>query len=185
MKLIHNVGSALVVSAALLVSTATATPISGSINFNGVAKTNTGNLATATKFTTISGVTVVPLETGNYVGTMGHSVTFTPFSFSAASVTPLWSFTIGSIHYSFSATSISIDSQKKSFLNLDGKGVAYETGYTPTPGYWSITDTGRGSTVTFGFSAIVPDTATTALLAGLGLAGIAAALAAQRRLARS
>jgi hypothetical protein len=187
MKLIHftNVGSALIVSAVLLASVAKATPITGDINFDGIAKTNTGNLATATKFTSISGVTVVPVEDGNYTGTTGHAVTFTPFSFSASGVTPLWSFVIGSTHYWFDATSIAIVSQKKNFLNLEGNGVAYETGYAPTEGTWSITDTGRSATVTFGFAATVPDGGATALLIGLGLAGIAAGLAAQRRLARS
>lgn len=185
MKLPFHFGPALIVSAALLVSVAKATPISGNINFNGVAKTDTGNLATATKFTSISGVSVVPLETGNYAGTTGDAVTFTPFSFSTSAVTPLWSFTIGSTHYWFDATSVMIDSQMKNFLNLEGQGVAYETGYDPTPGIWSITDTGRGPTVTFGFSATVPDTGATALLVGLGLAGIAVGMLAQRRLARS
>ncbi len=84
MKLIDitKVGSVLIVSAALLASVAKATPISGDINFDGVAKTNTSNLATATSFTSISGVTVVPVEDGNYTGTSGQTVTFTPFSFS-------------------------------------------------------------------------------------------------------
>jgi hypothetical protein len=180
-----KVGSVLIVSLALLASVAKATPITGDINFDGVAKTNTGNLATATKFTTITGVTVVPVEDGNYTGTTGHSVTFTPFSFSAAGVTPLWTFVIGGTHYWFDATSITIDTQIKGFLNIGGNGMAYETGYDPTPGTWSITDTGGKATVTFGSAATVPDGGATGLLIGLGLAGIAVGLAAQRRLARS
>jgi hypothetical protein len=80
---------------------------------------------------------------------------------------------------------VSIGSQNKNFLNLEGQGVAYETGYDPTPGSWSITDTGRSATVTFGFSATVPDAGATALLVGLGLVGIAAGLVAERRLVRS
>ncbi len=63
--------------------------------------------------------------------------------------------------------------------------MAYETGFDPTPGTWSITDTGGKATVTFGSAATVPDGGATALLVGLGLAGLAAGLAAQRRLARS
>ena len=187
MKLIDitKVGSVLIVSAALLASVAKATPISGDINFDGVAKTNTSNLATATSFTSISGVTVVPVEDGNYTGTSGQTVTFTPFSFSAAGVTPLWSFTVGSTHYWFDATSITIDTQVKNFLNVGGFGMAYETGFDPTPGTWSITDTGGKATVTFGSAATVPDGGATALLVGLGLAGLVAGLAAQRRLASS
>jgi hypothetical protein len=187
MKLTHitNSASVLIISAALLASVAKATPITGDINFDGIAKTNTGNLATATKFTTISGVTVVPVEDGNYTGTTGTPVTFTPFSFSASGVTPLWSFVIGSTHYWFDATSITIATQQKNFLNVEGMGVAYETGFDPTAGNWSITDTGGKATVTFGSAATVPDSGTTALLVGLGLAGLAVGLAAQRKLVRS
>ncbi len=182
---ITHSASVLIASAALLVSVAKATPISGDINFDGIAKTNTGNLATATKFTSISGVTVVPVEDGNYTGTTGHAVTFTPFSFSAAGVTPLWTFTIGGTQYWFDATSITIVTQMKDFLNIGGSGVAYETGFDPTAGTWSITDTGGKATVTFGSAATVPDGGATALLVGLGLAGVVAGLAAQRRLVRS
>ncbi len=181
---ITKIGSLLVVSAALI-ATAKALPISGDINFDGVATTNTGSLATATAFTSISGVTVVPVEDGNYAGTTGAPVTFTPFSFSAAGVTPLWTFTWGGITYSFDATSITIVSQKVGFLNLEGNGWAMETGFDATAGTWSITDTGTKATVTFGSAATVPDSGATALLIGLGLAGVAAGLVAQRKLARS
>jgi hypothetical protein len=191
MKLTHitKIGSALVISASFF-ATAKATPITGDINFDGIAVTNTGSLGTATSFRSISDVTVVPVEDGNYTGTTGAAVTFTPFSFSAAGVTPLWTFTVGAVTYSFDATSITIVTQKVGFLNLQGNGWAYETGFTPTYGTWTITDTGLKSTVTFGSTASfpppsVPDSGATALLIGLGLAGVAVGLVAQRRLARA
>ena len=59
------------------------------------------------------------------------------------------------------------------------------TGFATTAGTWSITDTGRQATVTFGSAATVPDSGATALLIGLGLAGVAAGLVAQRKLVRS
>ncbi len=185
---ITKIGSALIISAALLASAAKATPISGSINFDGVAKTNTGSLATATAFTSISGVTVVPVETGNYVGTTGAAATFTPFSFSAVGVTPLWTFKIGAVTYSFNATGpITIVMQNKNFLNLQGNGWATETGFDPTQGTWSITDTAQGhiTTFTFGASSTVPDSGATALLIALGLAGVAVGVVAQRKLAKA
>src|SRR5579862_3215743 len=131
---ITKIGSVLIVSAALLASAAKATPITGSINFDGVAKTNTNNLSSATAFTSISGVTVVPFETGNYVGTTGAAATFTPFSFSATAITPLWTFTIGAVTYSFNAVGpIQIVTQNANFLNIQGSGWATETGFDATP----------------------------------------------------
>jgi hypothetical protein len=91
----------------------------------------------------------------------------------------------GSTHYWFDATSITIDLQQKNFLDIGGNGMAFETRYDLTSGAWSITETGGRATVTFGSAAAVPDGGATALLIALGLAGVAAGLAAQRRLTRS
>ena len=116
----------LIVSAALLASVRRPSPISGDINFDGIAKTNTSNLATATSFTSISGVTVVPVEDGNYTGTSGQTVTFTPFSFSAASCYPALDLHRRQHPYWFDATSITIVTQIKDFLNFGGFGMAYD-----------------------------------------------------------
>ena len=179
---------ALVLTMALVGNVARANPIiQGSINFDGVATTDTGNLGTATAFTSITQTYVFPGQTGTYTAVPTFTpVSFTPFSFSAAGVTPLWSFTVGSVSYWFDATSITIDNQSAGFLNLSGNGWAYITGYTPTEGTWSITDTNTSKktskTFTFGAdSATLPDNGGTALLIGLGLAGIAVGMVAQRR----
>jgi hypothetical protein len=182
---ITKIGALLIVSAALIASAKALPSITGDINFDGIAKTDTGNLATATAFTSISGVSVVPVEDGTYAGTTGAPATFTPFSFSAAAVTPLWTFTWGGVTYTFDATSVTVVTQIKGFLNLQGSGWAMATGYANTLGSWSITDTGKQATVTFGSAATVPDSGATALLIGLGLAGVAAGLVAQRKLVRS
>src|SRR5579859_3429100 len=137
-----------------------ATQISGSINFDGVSTTDTGKLGNATAFSTITDTSVYPQELGSYSSvSSGTPVTFTPFSFSAAGVTPLWTFNSGGLTYSFDATSVVVDMQSKNFLNLSGKGWASITGFDSSPGTWSITDTAQGNidTFTFGASSAVPD----------------------------
>jgi len=176
--------SALLLAFSLSGSLARATPIDGTINFDGEATTNSGNLATATSFTSIVGTMVVPQETGSYSAIpVVTPVTFTPFSFSAAGVTPLWTLTVAGITYSFNATSIVVDAQNANFLNLSGTGIASITGDTSTAGTWSITDTSVGGspTFTFGADSVVPDSGVTALLILLGLAGVGLGVAAQRR----
>jgi len=163
-----------------------ATQISGSINFDGVSTTDTGKLGNATAFSTITDTSVYPQELGSYSSvSSGTPVTFTPFSFSAAGVTPLWTFNSGGLTYSFDATSIVVVKKTNNFLDVEGEGNANITGFTTTPGLWSITDTvvGGVSVFTFGEATVVggastgpntvPDSGTTTLLLGLGLGAIA------------
>lgn len=179
-----TLASALFLAFSLSGNLAHATPIDGTINFDGEATTNSGNLATATSFTSIIGTMVVPQETGSYAAIPAVTpVTFTPFSFSAAGVTPLWTLTLAGITYSFNATSIVVDAQNANFLNISGTGIASITGDTSTAGTWSITDTSVGGspTFTFGADSVVPDSGVTALLILLGLAGVGLGVLAQRR----
>ena len=179
-----TLASALFLAFSLSGNLAHATPIDGTINFDGEATTNSGNLATATSFTSIIGTMVVPQETGSYAAIPAVTpVTFTPFTFSAAGVTPLWTLTLAGITYSFNATSIVVDAQNANFLNISGTGIASITGYTNTAGTWSITDTSVGGspTFTFGADSVVPDSGITALLILLGLAGVGLGVLAQRR----
>jgi hypothetical protein len=163
---------------ALGANLARATPINGSINFDGTATVDTGNLATATAFTSIANAFVDPgTQTGSYSAVPNFTAaTFNAFSFSASSVTPLWTFTVGGITYSFSATSISVMTPRtSSFLNLSGTGIASITGFTDTAGTFTVTDTGNGPTFTFGQGTIVagvPDSGTTAMLIALGFAAV-------------
>ncbi len=72
--------------------------ISGSINFDGVDTTNTGLLGNASSLVTITDTSVYPQELGSYASVpSGTPVTFTPFSLTAAGVTPLWTFTSGGL----------------------------------------------------------------------------------------
>jgi hypothetical protein len=171
----------------LVSNDARSTPISGNINFDGVATTDTGTLATATAYTSITGTYVVPSEAGNYaLVPVNTPVTFMPFSFSALGVTPLWTFTVGATTYSFDATSISVGVKSSGFLDIYGKGIANVTGFASTSGIWSITDTTVGGVSTFVFgasTAVVPDSGSTGLLTVLGLLGMGLGIWASRRIA--
>ena len=184
MKLVSlaTLGSGLFAILALCATPVKATPVQGSINFDGEATTNTGSLATATAFTSITGTFVDPAtQTGVFASVPNYTpVTFTPFSFSASGVTPLWTFTIGSTTYSFDATSIVVETQNSTFLNIEGSGVAHVTGYTDAVGTWSITDTGNGPNFTFGEGTNVPDGGATVVLMALGLGAIALGAYARR-----
>jgi len=177
----------LIVAAAFCGVLAKATPITGTINFDGVATTNSGDLTSATAFTSISGVTVVPVGLGNYAGTTGASANFTPFSFSALTVAPLWSFSVAGVNYWFDAAGVisvsHVSHGSATFLDLSGAGFANETGFDTTPGFWSITDTAVGGETTFVFGAdsAVPESGATTLLIGIGMAGVGVGMIALRR----
>jgi hypothetical protein len=161
-----------------------ATYIYGDIAFTGGATLN-GSLATATAFTSIFGplgpgndVQVLFGATGDYAGVPGGTLaTFNAFAFNPAPVTPftLWTFTVGPTTYRFDIDSVVISFQGAfqgiGFLNLQGEGTAHITGFDPTPGTWSITDTGaNGPVFSFGNVTSVPEPSTSLfILGGFGL----------------
>jgi hypothetical protein len=156
--------------------------INGDIQFNGGATLDTGNLATATAFTSIfgpGGPSTMPQvlgggsQTGAYAGVPDNTlVSFSTFSFaSSGPVTPLWSFSVGTTSYSFDATSVTVAFQNSQFLDITGTGTASITGYSDTSGVWEVTDSGAGGTPVFTFGAATdlsgnpaPEPSTTALL---------------------
>jgi hypothetical protein len=174
----------LLVAGLLLVSAnAHAQIISGTIQFSGGAQLDNANLGLATRFVSIFGPTgpgsnpgvIAATETGSYVGIAnGTPATFTPFTFNPAvgSVLPLWTLTVGTITYSFDATSVQVAYQDSFFLDIAGQGIAHITGMSDTYGTWSITDTGGDGALpvfTFGAAtqvggAIVPEPSTWAML---------------------
>jgi hypothetical protein len=144
--------------AALLASALQATEITGSIGFGSLGVTlNEPDLATASSFTlnspsisTEQGVyTAVPLLT---------SITFNGFTFNppVASVTPLWSFNVGSTTYSFDATSVTSSfNPTTDQWDIGGDGIAMVTGFTATPGVWNVNLSQSGVSVVFDSSAAV------------------------------
>jgi len=163
-----------------LAATLQAASIDGVIEFVGGAKLN-GPLGTATAFTSIFGPTGLgnPLVRSGSSGTYaavsaGTAAQFSLFSFnpSGASAFTLWSFSVGTMVYSFDVTSLSISAQNPSFLDLEGTGIAHVTGFDDTIGTWSLTDTGVGSSPVFSFGShntVVPEPSAAALiLAALG-----------------
>jgi hypothetical protein len=155
--------------------------ITGSIGFGSLgASIVGGDLATASGFTVYS--PFISTETGVYSGVpLDIPVTFDGFQFNPAvdSVTPLASFSVGSINYSFEATSVT--SYYYAPLNewdIGGNGMAMVTGYSSTPGIWNLNLSQSGDTIVFDSSAAVspvPEPSTLLLLGGglVGLAGFA------------
>ncbi len=184
LKIISRAGTAFVALFALN-SAAQAAYINGTINFAGVA-TLDASPPTATKFLSFSGESVL-LTTGSYIGA-GPGAAFTPFTFGApgtvgvmgtggpgvglpAPVSPLWTATGG---WSFTLTGITLNTQTGSQRDLEGSGMAYgPLGFSPTPGFWTLSTSGTASTLTFSsFSSSVPDAGTTVGLLGLALVGL-------------
>jgi hypothetical protein len=184
-------------------------PIDGSISFIGLATVNTSNLATATKFVSFSHDSVAQ-DTGDYAGLTGTPVTFSPFTFytgggfSMMGITvsstpvaggnlassPLWTFALDGMTYSFNATGTISVIQEGAGLTISGTGLATIIGdgtdYLPTVGSWTIEETNTGSSFAFGASAGVmptpgtPDSGSTILLAALGIGSIGLGLAIHR-----
>jgi type 1 fimbria pilin len=165
------------------------TSIAGVISFSGSASTDNSNLSTATKFLTFGTVTVGQAAglSGDYAGTAGAAVTFTPFTFdpvgASLPVAPLWTFMSGGNTYSFTLESLSVDFVSPRFLNLSGFGTASITGpgveKLDTAGLWSLSGQTFGE-ASFTFSSStevpppgtnVPDGGTTAMLLGFSVLG--------------
>lgn len=171
----------------VLALAANANTITGSISFDGTADIVGGSIVS---YTGPLGVGTAPeVIAGSQTGAYASVPDLTPaawsaFSFNPAdsSVKPLWTFTIGLITYSFDATSVVVNFQNSTTLNISGTGIAHITGFDDTLGNWSATLTGGGSdTFTFGADtgangSPVPSAAdggTTAILLGSALSGLA------------
>jgi hypothetical protein len=190
----------LVLVAALGINSAKATLISGTISFDGVASTNTNDLANATSFTGYNLVAGGPAGVFDAGGTGTYALipaftdgSYSNFTFASSpnvavgptSVIPLWTISAGGVTFSFDATAVTSVSQGQSFLNITGLGTATTNllGYTDTPGSFTITDTTSGTVITFGSTVTtpLPDSGATSMMIALGLAGLGMGLVAQRR----
>lgn len=172
---ILKVGAALGAAFALT-SAASAGFISGGISLGGGYATNTGNLNTATTFTSFTAISTG--GTGNFSPvTLGTAVTQTGFTFNplpSGGVTNLWTVTIGATTYAFDLSSpISIIQPGDNTLTLKGTGKLKITGFTNTPGTWVFTANQAGGSFSFSSSnGAVPDGGTTVALLGLSLLGL-------------
>jgi hypothetical protein len=154
-------------------------PITGGISLSGGYATDSGNLNTATAFTSFSGVFVSSVS-GSYsgvpTGMASPSVTQNPFSFNPFNgpITPLWTFVSGMSTYSFDLTTLSSRQQPgDDTLTLKGTGTLKITGFTDTAGSWLFTANQAGGTFSFSSSnAAVPDSGSAVALLGIALAGI-------------
>jgi hypothetical protein len=154
--------------------------ITGSIGFGATGTSLIGgDLATATSFTLSD--PFITTASGVYSGVpVLTPVTFDGFQLNpaVAPVTSLWSFDIGSIDYSFNATSIvSFYDPVTDQLDIGGNGVAQVTGYSLTPGTWNINLSQSGTSLVFDSSAAVtavPEGSTLALMISgfVGLFGL-------------
>jgi hypothetical protein len=120
---------------------------------------------------------------GSFAGTAGTSVNFEPFTFSPAT-TPvtLWSFTVGSLTYSFDLTSMVLGTDNSSLLTISGSGTLAITGdgstWDPTTGNWtyqiaSATSPYAGDGVfSYDSNTTVPDGGLTVILLGSALSGL-------------
>jgi hypothetical protein len=181
-KLIIGAAAFYAVALASPSAKANAVPITGSIGFGAAGITiNSGDLAAATSFTvtgpditTVSGTySVVPLTT--------TPITFNGFVFSpaVASITPLWTFNVGSVVYSFDATTdSSMWNPSLDSWEMGGMGIAMITGYSPTYGTWNVNLSETGQSFVFDASAgatglaSVPDGGSTVALVGCAFIGL-------------
>jgi hypothetical protein len=170
------------VLAALLAPALQATEITGSIGFGSLGvDLNEPDLATASSFTLDS--PFISTETGVYSGIAPLTpITFNGFEFNppVASVTPLWTFDVGSTVYSFDATSVSSyynDATRQ--WDIGGSGIAMITGYTATPGTWNLNLSQSGASIVFDSTSAespsqsAPDNGSTLMLLGGGFIGLA------------
>jgi hypothetical protein len=160
---------------------ASAAWLTGDISFQGTAILN-APIATATSVDAyVYPIVGLGTQSGAYSGTDGDVVNFAPFTFSpivnGSLPVTLWAFFDLPSHrtFTFQALGLTAVSRKEvngiTVLNIEGVGLAGATGYSDTPGKFTFTFSSTKATGTFQSYTVVPEPATSALVAGLGLVG--------------
>jgi hypothetical protein len=169
-----------ILASACLAPSLQANEITGSIGFGSYGVNIVGpDLADASSFTVTD--PFISQESGAYTSVpLATPVTFNGFQFNppVPSVSPLWTFSVGAINYSFDATSVTnyYDATLRQW-DIGGSGLAMVSGYSATPGTWNVNLSQSGATIVFDSSAAaspsVPDNSSTMLLLGGGFMGLA------------
>jgi hypothetical protein len=181
MNLIKSLGLALALVGALA-STAKAVPIVGNLFFTSDANATLNNTpALATAITAWGAVAASGGNTGDYAGISGGTaVNMIPGGFTFGSVgttgpvgpiVNLWQVAGG---YSFDLISISTNLLAGSARVVEGLGIAHVTGKDNTIGFFSMSTSGTGTTVSFSAFTSVPDGGSTIALLGFAMVGVAA-----------
>ena len=160
-----------------------AVPITGSVVIQGIATLTPigAPLGTATGVDGTNGV--VSSGFGSFAGTAGALVSLAPFTFNPAT-TPvnMWSFTVGSLTYSFDLTSMVLGTDDSSLLTISGSGTLTITGdgsnWDATTGNWTYQIASATSpyaadgVFNYESNTTVPDGGLTAILLGSALSGL-------------
>lgn len=159
----------LAVSLFALTGIASATVITGSIEFSGSYTTDTGDKNTATVFTFNNPIDV-DAASGSFAPLSGGTVTYNPLDLNAIPVSPLWSATISGVDYSFDLNAITLDTIVSDFRLIEGTGT-FTIGADSQYGDWKFSTQGGGTKGIFSFSASQVPEPGIALLLGVGLIG--------------
>ena len=163
-----------------LLSSAQATPITGSMTFVGGAKFDTNSLATASTVNTFSNTSVLDAD-GSFTGVSGPVTMSAPWTFApppGLARPALWS--VGGFTFDLAGTTgvarpVIGGIQ---FLVITGEGTLFgPIGFDPTHVTWSFSTQAPSSNGKFSFSAstsAVPDGGMTGMLLGAALIGLAA-----------
>jgi VPDSG-CTERM motif len=178
---------------AFFVQQAKAVPINGTIDFSGPLMTSVDS-GTDWLMVFDSGSSATTTgATGDYSSVPnGTAATFTNFQFnkdtlaitSPAAPFIVWTFTYLGNTYDFlldsplspGSTASSESPNHDYSIHINGTGTARITGFTDTPGTFTLDATGYGTRLTFTSSSsavAVPDSGFTGVLLGLALAGVA------------
>lgn len=183
MKCIFKVVAVVVVALALNQS-AQAVPISGSITFSGTASTDSINANTSTEILSWANNTI-STKTGSFASLSGTAsvVLATPWLFNTGSKNNFWVVTDGATQYKFNLSSSAVFSTTVNSITIFLAGTVISTvaGLDPTAFTGSITIKDQGvANPAGGFSYTqsilfnnVPDGASTILLLGSALSGLA------------
>jgi len=168
---------AAVVGFTLVVSSANAALIDGSLSLSGgFTPVNSSysavSLGSATGIAFDSNATV-DQGVGDFASTAGHAATMTDFQFAPLSPNPVDVWSVDG--FTFSMDSVTLVFQNATFLLLSGTGTVTGTGYDATPGNWEFSgQTANQATFSWSSSSATAVPVPAAMwLFGTGLLGMA------------